>query len=69
MARGVRGIAVPAESGSGETHASVSAFADDLCIFLRDADQLPRFRQLLEVYEEGAGALNSWEKTEALRIG
>ena len=69
MARGVRGIAVPAESGQGETHASVSAFADDLCLFLRDADQLPRFRQLLEVYEEGAGALNSWEKTEALRIG
>ena len=69
LARGVRGIAVPAEDGRGETHASVSAFADDLCLFLRDADQLPRFRQLLEVYEEGAGALNSWEKTEALRIG
>ena len=59
LPEGVRGIPVPSATGSGLDIASVSAFADDLCLFLQDADQLPRFKQLLEVYEEGAGALNS----------
>ena len=69
LTTGLRGIAVPREKDAGQDTLIASAFADDLCLFLRDADQLPRFRQLLEVYEEGAGALNSWAKTEALRIG
>ena len=67
---GIKGIEVPRKSTS--THhemASVSCFADDLCIFLKDTNQLPRFKQLLEIYEEGAGALSSWEKTEGMRIG
>ena len=46
-----------------------SAFADDLCIFLRDTEQLTRFRTLLDTYCEGAGAMNSWEKTIGLQIG
>ena len=36
---------------------------------MRTKYQLPRFRNLLDVYEEGAGAKNSWKKTEGLRIG
>ena len=46
-----------------------SAFADDLCILLRNADQLGVFRDLLRIYEKGAGALNSWEKTNGMRVG
>ena len=45
------------------------AFADDLVCFLRDEDELPAFRQLLRVYERGAGAQNSWPKTHGMRIG
>ena len=67
---GIKGIEVPSKSTSPQHEiASVSCFADDLCLFLKDTNQLPRFKQLLEIYEEGAGALNSWEKTEGMRIG
>ena len=67
---GIKGIKVPGKSTSPQHEiASVSCFADDLCLFLKDTNQLPRFKQLLEIYEEGAGALNSWEKTEGMRIG
>ena len=67
---GIKGIEVPSKSTSPQHEiASVSCFADDLCLFLKDTNQLPRFKELLEVYEEGAGALNSWEKTEGMRIG
>ena len=31
---------------------------------LRGADQLDRFRALLAIYEDGAGAKNSWDKTD-----
>ena len=51
------------------TMATVCAFADDLMISLRDADQLDRFKELLFIYEDGSGAVNSWEKTCALRVG
>ena len=30
---------------------------------------MPRFRELLKIYEQGSGAKNSWEKTFALRLG
>ena len=47
-----------------------SAFADDLVAYLRNASQLPRFRAMLEIYESGSGARNSWgEKTQGVRIG
>ena len=31
--------------------------------------RLDRIRALLDVYEEGSGAKNSWEKTNGLRVG
>ena len=38
--------------------------------YLRDASQLPAFKRILQVYEKGSGALNSWgAKTQGLRIG
>ena len=40
-----------------------------MCCFLRDADQLPTFRSLLHIYEQGSGARNSWPKTHMLRVG
>ena len=36
---------------------------------LKNTHQLTRFRKLLRVYERGSGALNSWDKTFAVRIG
>jgi hypothetical protein len=61
---GLQGIEVPDERGNitSAPQFHFSAFADDVCLFLRDEDQLPRFKHLLGIYEIGAGALNSWEK-------
>ena len=68
---GLQGIEVPDERGNVTSTPQLyfSAFADDVCLFLRDEDQLPRFKHLLGIYEIGAGALNSWEKTIGMRIG
>ena len=70
-ADGIKGIEIPGELGdtTQPTMATVCAFADDLMISLRDADQLDRFKELLFIYEDGSGAVNSWEKTCALRVG
>ena len=71
-ARRLRGIPLPPREdsrGGPSTRALISAFADDLCLYLQDEQQLPRFRELLKIYEQGSGAKNSWEKTFALRLG
>ena len=61
------GIPIPDTAGitnpNDPVRVTLSAFADDICLFLRDSNQLPRFRTLLTTYELGAGAKNSWEKT------
>ena len=66
---GIRGIPIPGRTSLAPSTVLTSAFADDVCIFLESARQLTRFKALLEVYCDGAGALNSWEKTVGLRVG
>ena len=67
---GIKGIQVPGPKGEdAAATANVSCFADDLCLFLKDENQLPRFKELLEIYVEGSGAKNSWKKTEGMRLG
>ena len=71
-AGGIRGIPMPrvhVSTASPAPTVMLSAFADDVCVFLQDSSQLTRFRQLLDTYCEGAGAKNSWEKTVGLRVG
>ena len=65
------GVHIPGEGGDEEQPAIIKAlgFADDLVIFLRNADQLDEFKRLLAIYEDGSGALNSWEKTFGMRVG
>ena len=67
----LEGIEMPGKGGDETATQTIKvlAFADDLVVFLRDESQLPRFKELLEVYEEGAGAVNSWEKTHGMRVG
>ena len=66
----LHGIEIPADSaGSNSVELKVASYADDMCCFLRDADQLPTFRSLLHIYEQGSGARNSWPKTHMLRVG
>ena len=70
--RGIRGIPIP--DARGETGRPVrtllSAFADDICLCLAHPDHLPAFREdVLEVYERGAGARNSWPKTFGWHVG
>ena len=67
----IEGISVPGSGGdlAHPTALRVLGFADDLVVFLRDGDELPAFQSLLRVYERGAGAVNSWEKTHAMRVG
>ena len=38
-------------------------------MYLRNPAHLTRFRELLEIYCNGAGAKNSWEKTIGLALG
>jgi ribonuclease HI len=67
----IQGISVPGQGGD-EAHPqrlSALAFADDIVCFLRDERELPAFSQLLNIYERGAGAVNSWEKTHGMRVG
>ena len=69
---GLRGIEIPDGGGSIVTPARtlISAFADDVCLCLHSAAYLPTFKQdVLSVYELGAGALNSWEKTFGWHLG
>ena len=68
---GIKGMEAPGQRGeaTGTTTALLSVFADDMGICLRDENQLPKFRELLGVYEEGSDARNSWDKTFALRTG
>ena len=68
---GISGINVPGPGGDAGCPQAVRvlAFADDLVVFLRNADELPAFRELLRIYETGAGAKNSWAKTHGLRVG
>ena len=71
-ADGIRGIAIPDRTGSAETPviSLISAFADDLCLCLRGVEYLPTFkRDVLEIFELGAGALNSWSKTFVWHVG
>ena len=67
----IHGITVPGIGGDelNTQQLRVLAFADDIVCFLRDEDELPAFRQLLRVYERGAGAQNSWPKTHGMRVG
>jgi len=70
--RGIRGIPIP--DARGETGQPVrtllSAFADDICLCLAHPCHLPAFREdVLEVYERGAGARNSWPKTFGWHVG
>ena len=62
---------IPGEGGDEEQPAIIKAlgFADDLVIFLRDADQLDEFKRLLAIYEDGSGAINSRKKTFCMRVG
>ena len=70
-ADGIKGIPIPGGDGfiSEPLLLICSAFADDICVFLRDPSQLERFRELLTTYCEGAGAVNSWDKTVGLQVG
>ena len=65
------GIEMPGHGGDeGKPYElKVLGFADDLCVFLKDTKGLDKFRELLSIYEKGAGAVNSWEKTHGMRIG
>ena len=58
---GLRGIPIPNDWGetNSPTILITSAFADDVCVFMKNAKQLTRFRTLLNTYCEGAGAENS----------
>jgi ribonuclease HI len=69
---GIRGIEIPDRMGRTDVPITtiISAFADDICLCLRSAAYLPAFRRdILAVYELGAGALNSWEKTYGWHLG
>ena len=69
---GLRGIDIPDRMGGTDAPvcALISAFADDVCLCLRSASYLPTFKKdILTVYEQGAGALNSWEKTFGWHLG
>ena len=71
-ADGIRGIPIPDAVGTIDTPVTslVSAFADDLCLGLRHPNYLPAFkRDVLCVYERGAGAQNSWPKTFGWHLG
>ena len=65
----IDGISAPGRGGHGTQQLRILGFADDIVCFLRDADELPAFKRLLNVYERGSGAQNSWEKTHAIRVG
>ena len=44
------------------------AFADDLNLFLRNTDQLTPFRELVTIYKNASGAVNSWLKTFGMHV-
>ena len=53
----------------GLINTPVTAFVDDLNLYCRKTEDLSKFKSILKIYEEGSNALNSWEKTIALRLG
>ena len=56
-AGGIRGILMPRTREGATSPAPtvmISAFADDVRVFLQDSSQLTRFRQLLDTYCDGA---------------
>ena len=52
----LQGVAVPGRGGRGEREIRGAGYADDLAAWLRDETHLPRFKELLSVYERGSGA-------------
>ena len=66
----LQGVEVPGTLGDAGRPRTVKAqaFADDLLAFLRSTRELPLFKQLLGVYEDGSGSRNNWSKTEGLLV-
>jgi len=50
------------------TTIKAQAFADDLLACLRSTKELPLFKELLSIYENGSAARNNWDKTESLLV-
>ena len=67
----LQGVKIPGTGGDDQLRHTlkVLGFADDLIIFLRNTGQLNEFKRLLNIYEDGSGALNSWSKTLGMRVG
>ena len=67
----LQGVEIPGTGGDDQLRHTlkVLGFADDLIIFLRNTRQLNEFKRLLNIYEDGSGALNSWSKTFGMRVG
>ena len=61
------GIQIPGTRGL--INIPITAFADDLNLYCRKAEDLSKFKYILSIYENGSNALNSWEKTMALKLG
>jgi len=66
-----KGVEIPGPGGDSNNPSELvaAAFADDAMVALETEDELPHFKNLLNIYEDGADALNSWPKTFAMRVG
>ena len=65
----LQGIQIPSIDGVGTTAEISAAMADDVAVALRDADQLPPFKLILDCHERASGGLNNWDKTYGVRLG
>ena len=67
----IHGIPIPGEKGQGTSEVKVTAYADDIAIYLRGFDQLPQLGVVMRTYCKASGAEYNWGggKTVGLRLG
>jgi len=65
LEKGIRGV----KTGDGKSGTATVALADDITIFLKRSEEIPKLQEILETYQKASGAHTNMDKSRAMAIG